>query len=130
MEKKKVRLTDYSDQILGGPGSRYTIFGPQIASPWLLHRTTGATGCFTSSHSRWCPLSRVTGTMTRYSSYSSPCISAARPRCLLDSSEKGAVVYKLRDLGLIPERYWRACSVISMEGRVFPQAIMFHLTSN
>ena len=48
MEKKKVRLTDYSDQILGGPGSRYTIFGPQIASPWLLHRTTGATGCFTS----------------------------------------------------------------------------------
>lgn len=39
-------------------------------------------------------------------------------------------VYKFKDLGLIPERYWRACSVISIEGRVFPQAIIFHLTSN
>ena len=38
--------------------------------------------------------------------------------------------YKLRDLGLMPERYCLACSVISMDGRVFPQAIMFHLTSN
>ena len=36
------------------------------ASPWLLHTTTGATGCFTSSHSFSCPLSRLTGTMTRY----------------------------------------------------------------
>ena len=42
----------------------------------------------------------------------------------------GEAGYKLRDLGLMPERYWRACSVISIDGRVFPQAIMFHLTSN
>ena len=38
--------------------------------------------------------------------------------------------YRLSDLGLIPDRYCLACSVISMEGLVFPQAIMFHLTSN
>ena len=32
--------------------------------------------------------------------------------------------------GLMPERYCRACSVISMLGLVLPQAIMFHLTSS
>ena len=36
---------------------------------------------------------------------------------------------RLSDLGFIPDKYCLACSVISMLGRVFPQAIMFHLTS-
>jgi len=75
MEKKKVRLTDYSDQILGGPGSRYTIFGPQIASPWLLHRTTGATGCFTSI------TLFLVSTLTCYWDYDK---IQANSRCLVD----------------------------------------------
>ena len=139
--KRKRRLNDNSDQIISGPLDLCwialdTIFGPQIAWPWLLHRYDW---CYWLFH--FITL-LVVSTLTCYwdydkilaqsqsSSYSRRYISAARPRCLLDSSEKGAAVYKLRDLGLIPERYWRACSVISMEGRVFPQAIMFHLTSN
>ena len=37
---------------------------------------------------------------------------------------------RFSDLGFIPDKYCLACSVISMLGRVFPQAIMFHLTSS
>ena len=37
--------------------------------------------------------------------------------------------HRLSDLGLIPDKYALACSVISRLGLVFPQAIMFHLTS-
>ena len=37
---------------------------------------------------------------------------------------------RLSDLGFIPDKYCLACSVMSMLGRVFPQAIMFHLTSS
>lgn len=37
---------------------------------------------------------------------------------------------RFSDLGFIPDKYCLACSVMSMLGRVFPQAIMFHLTSS
>jgi len=42
---------------------------------------------------------------------------------------KLVTIHRLSDLGLIPDKYALACSVISRLGRVFPQAIMFHLTS-
>ena len=37
---------------------------------------------------------------------------------------------RFSDLGFIPDKYCLACSVMSRLGRVFPQAIMFHLTSS
>ena len=67
MKRKRIRVT-LTNQIKSRGLLDHAIqsLGLKLPDPGFYIGTTGATGCFTSSHSWWCPLSRVTGTMTRY----------------------------------------------------------------